>query len=323
MKEEKKGPFDGLHDEVRRMRWHPFNNPSIPHKITELPMINDDIGRKEYVIPSHLTDQMLNLSFDFNVKDRFSRELTGQTERVAAYLNESLGLPASFFNNNKNKQVKTFEKKKQYVTICANQGIKDSLMEYARASGVPTLCANPDNYKTLPHIGWSGASICGFDAQSSAVNISVHTFIMYCDTWKEAQRPVIKLNHEQTIKVIYEDNIVLAGCHHQYRLPFKLIDEIHAKIHEQDSKKELVKFSTYEWLPVFNSALYYSSLKTAQQHGLKFNGGEFEGGNFGLICLFFDTLGGIQWGNKMADAFTRDKELSQSDFLERCINHNK
>lgn len=316
MKEENEGSFGGM------TRKCPLP-ASVPHA-----MIGDNPDRKEYIIPRHLVDQMPEFSVDFNTMNQFRRELNDlnlrtQADRMREWVHESMGIPASFLNNLNKKQVKSFEKNNQYVTICANQGIKESLMEYARASGVPTLCANTDNYKIFPHIGWSGTSVCGFDAQSSAVKITVHQFINYCDNWKEAQRPVIKLNPEQTIKVIYEDKIVLAGCNHQYKLPFKLIDEIHAKIHEQDEKKELVKFGHYEWLPVYNSGSYYEILRTAEQYGVKFHGEKFEGTNFDTICIFFDCEGGIQWGGRKSGIFTPDRELSKSQFLERCINHNK
>ena len=268
----------------------------------------------------------LHVSFDLSKIERVRESINRLQSNIwhRDMLNEMGAIPSVFFNKNKNKTVKSFEKCKELRVVCKNIAIKNALMEYARATGVPTICADNQSKPLMPHIGWSGTMICGFEPESNALVISVARFIELCDNWKEAKKPVIKLNHEQTIKIEYDEKIVLAGCNHQYKLPFKLIDEIHAKIHEQDEKKGIVKkFSTYEWMPVYNSQLYYAAVNTANHAGIEFNGLSFQGTNFDGICVYIDTTGKIQWGRKNSTPFTADRELSQSDFAERCLNHNK
>lgn len=319
-------------------------------------MVNDNPNRKEHIIPAEELNkispifghQPLSVSFDHSSFDRIKdtiAQLETTTRQInlsdklypgllelnfrrsdelhRQFINEAFSLLWSSFNNNKPKNVNTFNKDKQVKVICKSLPLKNALMEYAREAGVPTICADQQSRPELPYIGWSGKMICGFDANSHASTISVDLFIHWCDNWKEAQKPVIRLNGEQTVKIDYDAKIVVAGCNHQYKLPFKLIDEIHAKMHEKDEKKELVKFKAHEWLPVFNKDLYYSAIEVAKQNGIPFHGTGFEGSYFDNICIFFDLVGGVQWGNRKSEVFTSERELSQSDFLTRCLNHNK
>lgn len=279
-------------------------------------MVNDNPNRQETVRIRDLQ------TLDFNgIRTNWFDRLSMSDHMHA--MSNIYGVPSQLLTN-KNKTVYSFTKDKEVKVICQNLSSKHALMEYARSAGVPTLCRDDKSDLQFPHIGWSGNSICGFDNSSMAVSITAAKFVEYCDNWKESQKPVIKLNHEQSVKVEYDEKVILAGCNHQYRIPFKLVDEIHAKIHEMDKPVELKRFKAYEWLPVFNADLYRAAIKTANDAGIKFAGGDFEGTEYYDICVFIDSNGNIQWGNKKANyTFTKERELSQSDFLERCLNHGK